>query len=217
MRRIAIVGVGTFGFYVAKALSEQKQDVLAIDIDKEKIQRVSRFASQAVIADAVDKETLDALGIKEVDVAVVSMGERTDRSILATLHLKELGVRDIVVKAVSEDHGRILSMIGASEVIFPERDMALRVANRLSAPNLLDHLPLAPGYSIEEVIPRLSFIGKTLRDIDLRNNYGVQVIAVKELVPERLNMIPAGDFVVKDSDILIVMGKDEDLRRIARQ
>ncbi len=145
---------------------------------------------------------------------MVSLGDRIDASIMVTLHLKELGAERIVVKAVSEDHRKVLEMVGATEVVFPEMDKAIKTAKTLSFPNALDYLPLAPGFSIVEIAPPKAFIGKTLAELDLRNKYHVQVIAVRELIPDRINLVPKADCVIKDSDIMVILGRDEDLNKI---
>jgi len=210
----AVLGLGKFGFYLVKQLFKDGFDVLAVDVDKEVVQAIKDYSTQAIIADATNKDTLLSIGVKEVDTAIVSLGTRMDHSILATLHLKEIGVRNIVVKAITEDHRRILSMIGASEVIFPEKDMARKLAHSLASPNLLDYLPLAEGVSIMELVPHKSFIGKSIKEIQLRNKFGVQLIAIKELVPENINLIPSPDAIIKESDILVLMGRDESLQKL---
>ncbi|GMT42002.1 MAG: potassium transporter Trk [bacterium] len=214
MKRFAVLGLGKFGFYLARKLFENGHEVIAVDVDKEVVQNVKDYSTQAIIADATNKETLISLGIEEVDTAVVSLGTRMDHSILVTLHLKEIGLKEVVVKAITEDHRKILEIIGATQVIFPERDMAEKLALNLSSRNILDYLELSPGFSIMELAPPSGFIGKTIKDLQLRNVYGVQVIAIKELIPERMNLVPAPDTVIKESDILIVMGSDEALRSI---
>ncbi|MDH5541515.1 MAG: TrkA family potassium uptake protein [Nitrospinota bacterium] len=216
-KRFAVIGLGKFGFYLARSLFERGHDVISIDIDKDVVQEIKDYSTQAIIADATNKDTLLSLGIKDVDIAIVSLGTRMDHSILVTLHLKEIGLNEIVVKAITEDHRKILSMIGATEVIFPERDMAEKLAHSLSSPNIMDFLPLTEGVSIMEVVPLKSFVGKSIKDIQLRNKFGVQVIAVKEIVPERMNLIPAPDTIVKESDVLVLMGRDEDLAKLEDQ
>ena len=213
-KRFAVLGLGKFGFYLARKLYEQGHEVIAVDVDKEVVQAIKDYSTQAIIADATNKDTLLSLGIEEVDTAIVSLGTRMDHSILVTLHLKEIGLKEIVVKAITEDHRKILEIIGATQVIFPEKDMAEKLALSVSSRNILDHLELSPGFSIMELAPSPSFIGKTIKDLQLRNIYGVQIIAVKELIPERMNLVPAPDCVIKESDILVVMGKDEDLKKV---
>ncbi len=190
-------------------------DVLAIDIDEAKIEKIKNIVSKAVIADATDKETLRRLGVQDMDGVIVSLGE-IESSLLATMHLKEMKVRKIISKALSEDHGRILEMLGATEVVFPEKDMALRVAWTLTHENVLDHVPLAEGYSIVEISPPTSLLGKKLGDLDLRRKYGVQVIVVKELVPKNVVLVPTADYVIKDSDVLVMLGKDSNLKKLQK-
>jgi trk system potassium uptake protein TrkA len=214
MIKFAIIGLGSFGSNVVRTLYERGFEVLAIDKDKDKIEAVKSFSSHAVLMDSSDKDNLEAVGIKDMDVVVVSLGPEMESSILTVLHLHELGVKRIVAKALTEDHGKILDAVGASEVIYPEKDMAIRTALKLTSPNILECLPLMSGVSIEEIAPPEKFIGKALRELDLRNKYGIQVIAVRELVPERTIYVPRADFVVKDSDVLIVMGDEKQLEKL---
>jgi trk system potassium uptake protein TrkA len=214
MGQFAIVGIGNFGYYLARHLFEKGHEVVALDLNQTQVQKVKDFVSMAVVADGTDREALESLGIKEVDSAVVSIGTRMQASILATLHLKEIGVKHILAKAVSEEHGRILSKIGAHEIIFPEKDLAISVAGRLDIPNILDYLPFINGYSIVELAPPKEFVGKSLKELNLINRFGVQVLAIKEIIPERHALIPTGNFLVKDGDALIVLGPDEDLKKL---
>jgi len=214
MIKFAIIGLGSFGLNVAKTLYERGYEVLAIDKDNHKIEAAKSFSSHAALMDSADKENLEAIGIREMDVVVVSLGPEMEASILTVLHLHELGVKRIVAKALTEDHAKILDAVGATEVIYPEKDMAVRTALKLTSPNILECLPLLSGVSIQEIAPPEKFIGKSLRDLDLRNKYGIQVIAVREIVPERTVYVPKADFVIKDSDILIVMGDEKKLEKL---
>lgn len=214
MIKFAIIGLGSFGSNVAKTLYERGHEVLTIDKDKDKIEAAKSFSSHAVLMDSADKDSLEAIGIREIDVVVVSLGPEMEASILTVLHLHELGVKRIVAKALTEDHAKILDAVGATEVIYPEKDMAIRTALKLTSPNILECLPLLSGISIQEIAPPEKFIGKSLRDLDLRNKYGIQVIAVRELVPEKTVYVPKADFVIKDSDVLIVMGDEKKLEKL---
>ncbi len=213
--RFVIIGLGSFGWNVAKTLYENGEDVVAIDMDKNKVNAAKAFATQAVRLDTRDKESLAALGLKEANVAIVSLGPDMEASILTVLYLKEVGPKRIVAKALSEDHARILDAVGADEVIYPEKDMAVRTAHRLSNPNVLESLPLLSGVIIQELAPPDKFIGRNLIELDLRNKYGIQVLAIKEIVPDRTVVVPPPDFVIKDSDTLILMGEEKQLKRIA--
>ena len=213
-KRYVVIGLGRFGFHLARELYERGGEVLAIDRHPATVQKIKDHCSQAVAADATDRETLDALDVASADVVIVGMGAPMDHSILAMLHLKELGAKEVVVKAVTDEHARILRALGATQVIFPERDMAEKLAAGLTTANLMDFLPLGPDHSIIELACPKSFVGKTIRELDLRNAYGVVVVAIKEIIPERLVPLPRPDFVLKDSDILVVMGSDNDLTRM---
>ena len=206
--------MGNFGYYLGRHLYEKGHEVIALDINKSQVQKSKDIVSQAVVADATDREALESLGISQVDAAVVCIGTRMQASILATLHLKELGIKSILAKATSEEHGRILKKVGASEILFPEKDLAIGVASRLDNPNMLDYLPFIEGYSIVELAPPKEYVGKTLKELDLINRFGIQVLAIKEILPKGLILIPGADFQVKDSDALIVLGPDEKLEKI---
>jgi trk system potassium uptake protein TrkA len=212
--KFAVIGLGSFGSNIAKTLYEKGNEVLAVDDNKEKIEEVKNFVSHAVHMDAADKENLQALGIKDMDVVVVSLGPEMEASILTVLYLNEIETKRIVAKALTEDHAKILESVGATEVIYPEKDMAIKTALKLSAPNVLEYLPLISGFGIQEIAPPEKFIGKNLRELDLRNKYGIQVIAIKELIPEKTTFVPKADFVLKDSDILVIMGEDKQLEKI---
>ena len=214
MKQFGIIGLGKFGYYLAIGLYERGHEVLAIDKDQNIIQEIKEKVNQAVIADATDRKAIQALGIKQVDAAIVCIGSPLSDSILVTLNLKDMGVKQIFAKAMSEAHGRILYKVGATEVFFPEKDMALSLVEKLHNPNMLDYLPIIGGYGIVELAPPRAFIGKALRELDLINQYGVQVVAIKEMVPDRLNLIPTGQFVLKDSDILILLGPTEAIDRL---
>jgi len=212
--KFAVIGLGSFGINVAKTLYEKKNEVLAVDQDKEKIDEVKTFVSHAVHMDAADRENLLALGVQEMDVVVVSLGPEMEASILTVLYLHEIGAKRIVAMALTDDHAKILESVGATDVIYPEKDMAVRTGLKLSCPNVLEYLPLISGFGIQEIAPPEKFIGKSLKYLDLRNKYGIQVIAIKELIPEKTTFVPKSDFVIKDSDILIIMGEEKQLEKL---
>lgn len=214
--KFAVIGLGSFGSNVAKTLYQRGHEVLAVDRDKNKVEAAKDYTSHAVNMNSADKENLEALGIQDMDVVIVSLGPEMEASILTVLYLHELGVNRIVAKALNEDHAKILEAVGASEVIYPEKDMAIRTALKLTSPNILECLPLGSNVSIQEIAPPEKFIGQSLRQLDLRNKYGIQVIAVRELVPERTIYIPPADFVIKDSDILVVMGEEDKLEKLLK-
>jgi trk system potassium uptake protein TrkA len=213
-KKYATIGLGNFGFNVTKTLFEEGHDVVAVDLDEDATQRVQPYCTQAIVADATQKETIRGLGLEEMDAVVVSMGGNESAATLITLYLKEFGVKRIVVKASNEDHGKILSKVGASDVIFPEKDMAIKVARSLSTPDVLDYIPMSGDYLIAEIAPLDAFVGKSLAELQLRSRYGITVIGIKELVPENFILVPPASFVIKHSDILIVIGKRVDIQKI---
>ncbi len=216
MKRYCVIGLGNFGFHVARTLYADGHEVIAIDTDREKVQRVRDYASYAILGDAASIEFLKGQGIQDVDAAIVSTGDRSHLATLITLYLKELKVRHILVKALNEDHGRILQKIGATEIIFPEKDMAIKTARSLSSPNILEFIPLAENLSITEVAPPSHFIGKTLVDLDLRRKYGVTVIGIKDVLTDAFVTLPPADHVIKDSDLLVLIGKSEDVEKACK-
>lgn len=216
MGRFAVIGLGKFGFHLAKALFEQGHEVLAIDHDKERVQRIQPFSTQAVVADVTQREMLKTLGVDQMDAVLVSTGADIASSVLITLYLKELKVKRILAKAVNEDHGKILERIGATEVIHPEKAMAIKTARSLSTPNILDFIPMVENYTLIELAPPTSLVGKTLSGLDLRVKYNVYVIGIKEVLTDNFILVPPADFVVKDSDLLFVIGHRDDIAKLEK-
>jgi trk system potassium uptake protein len=214
MKRFAVIGLGNFGFYAAKALFEDGNEVIAIDTDKTRVQAIDPYSTEAIVLDSTDKEALKSLGLDGMDGVIVSTGTKISTSILICLYLQEIGVKKILAKAIDDDHGKILRRVGATEIIHPERDMALRISSSLSRPNVLDFIPLSDEFELVQVGPPREFIGKNLKDLNLRAKYNVHIIAIKELVPENFVLVPPASFLIKDSDILIILGKSQDIRRI---
>ena len=214
MKRVVVIGLGIFGFNIAKDLFENGFEVVAIDKDKEVVQKIKDFSTQAILADGADKEVMESIGIQEDDVVIVSFGEDLAAATLLTLHLKEMKVKRIIVKAPDEDHKHVLERVGATEVIIPEKEMADKVARSLVSPNVLDYIPLSEDYTICELVPPSGFMGKAIGELHLRSKSHIEVIAVREVLPERIRMVPRADFVIKDSDILVVIGKEEDIQKI---
>lgn len=214
MKRVVVFGLGIFGFNIAKDLFEAGMEVIAIDKNKEVIQRIRDFSTKAVLADASEKELLESIGIEEDDIVIISFGEDLSASTLLTLHLKEMKVKNIIVKAPNEDHKRVLEKVGATEVIIPEKQMADKLSKSLISPNVLDYIPLTQQYTICEIAPPPSFIGKTIGEVQLRRRYNIGVIATRDVLTDYIQMIPSADFVIKDSDILVVIGKEKDIQSL---
>jgi trk system potassium uptake protein TrkA len=214
MRRVVVIGLGIFGFNITKDLYENGIEVIAIDKNKEVIQKIRDHCTKAILADGVDKEIMESIGIDPEDVVIISFGEDLAASTLITLHLKELKVKHIIVKAPNEDHKHVLEKVGATEVVIPEKEMADKVAKSLISPNVLDYLPLSEDYAVGEIVPPVSFMGKTIGELHLRSKYHIEVIGIREILPDRLTMVPRADFLIKDSDILVVIGKEQDIQKI---
>jgi trk system potassium uptake protein len=214
LKRFAVIGLGHFGFHVARSLYEEGNEVVAIDADRRRVQAIDPFSTEALILDATDNESLRSLGLEVMDAVIVSTGPKISTSILICLHLQEIGAKQILAKAYDEDHGKILKRVGATQVIHPEREMATRVARGLTTPNLLDFIPLTEDFDLVEIKPPLKLIGRNLGELNLRAKYNVHIIAVREVDPENLILIPSAGFVIKERDVLFMMGKSKDIKRV---
>lgn len=214
MKQFLIIGLGNFGMGVAQTLYEEGNNTTAVDKSRTRIQLVSDTATQAIIGDATDKNILRQLGIENFDAAVVSTGIDQHASILITLYLRELKCREIIVKAEDNDHGRILLAVGADRVIFPEAEIAKKLAHSLSRPNLLDFIPLGEDYTVAELAPPTHFHGKTIASLKLRQKYNVELIAIKDVLEDTFKFIPPPETIFKDSDIIVCIGKLDDIERI---
>lgn len=216
MKQFGVIGLGNFGYYLAVHLYRSGHEVMAIDKNQSLVQRIKDDVTRAIVADTTELETLAATGIRDMDVVIVCIGSILGNSILTVLNLQEIGVKRIIAKALSDSHAKILQKIGVSEILFPERDQAISLAEKLHAPNMLDYLPFMEDHSIVQMAPPSAFLGKKLKDLDLINKYGIQVIAIKELIPERVHMIPTGHFMLKDSDIMIILGDNKAIEKMKK-
>lgn len=215
MGRFAVIGLGRFGSYLATRLYELGHEVLGVDGNTDIVQGLRDRLSEVAVVDTRDKQQLRALGLKDFDTVVISVGEHLEASTLAALYCKELGVR-VVARAANMDHGKILEALGVDEVVYPERDMALRTAERLSNANLVDFISLGPDFSIIEVAPPDSFVGRTLAELKVRQRYNINVIAMRDVLTEKVTLVPTPDAVIRDSDVLVVLGQTADLERFKK-
>ncbi len=206
MKRFAVIGIGHFGSTTARTLFETGAEVVAIDFDKETIQEAAEYSTQAIFADATDKRALQALGLEDVDVAIVSLGERMDVITLVALHLIELGIKYTCVKALSDDHAKILRAIGVTEIVHPEEESALRLATRLSLNNVTDFLPMLSGYSVVSMQATAAVVGKKVGDLETRD---VQIVAIQHRGQERPKLVPVDDEPIGANDVLIVIGAND--------
>ena len=214
MKSYVVIGMGRFGSEVARRLCELGCEVLAIDSSSELIQPMSDVVTQAVVADARDKEVLRALGVKDFDCAVVAIGGNLANSVLATMNLQELGVKHIVCKAHDETHRQVLMKLGADQVVIPEQENALRLARSLSSFNVLDYIELSDDYGIIDVPAPHSWVGKTLRQLDVRAQLGVNILAVKQ--DGKINVSPAADYAIRQGDVMVVLGDTAALKAVQK-
>ncbi|MGM8366229.1 potassium channel family protein [Virgibacillus sp. W0181] len=213
-REYAVIGLGRFGGSICKELSVEGMPVLAIDNDPQKVNEYKNIASHAVIADSTDEAALKELGIKNIDHVIIAIGDNIQASILTTVILTDFGIKRITVKAQNDYHEKILNKIGADHVVHPERDMGKRIAHSLISSNILDYLELSDDHSIVEVKAGKKMVGKTLIDLDIRANYGCNVVAIKS--NKDINVSPSADYSLKDDDILIVIGADKDISKFEK-
>lgn len=215
MEQYLIVGLGNFGLNVATALADAGGEVIAVDANSKRVEDISEKVRKAVTADIRDKKAISELiSTNNIDVAIVSLGTKLEASILATVYLKELKVGKIIAKASNEDHAAILQAVGADEVIFPEQEVARKLAMRLLKPNFIDYIPLAEEYGVIEFAVPDEFVGKTLIELQLRSKYHVEVIAIKNVMNNKCIIVPNGNYKIEPDTAMIIVGKSEDLERI---
>lgn len=213
-KQFVVIGLGRFGSSVAKTLYSLGKEVLAIDTDEEVVQSISDSVTHSVQADATDEATLRSLGIRNFDVAVITIGSDVQSSVMVTLLVKELGVKFVVAKAQNELHAKVLYKIGADRVVFPERDMGVRVGHNLCSSNILDFIELSPDYSIMEIEAVEEWNYKTLRELNMRSKYGINVMAIKR--DKDINVSPLADDKIMPKDVLVVIGDSDRLKEFEK-
>jgi len=218
--QVAVIGLGVFGDSVARTLAEKGAEVLAIDASRDVVRRIADVVAYAAAADATDEEALVAAGVKDVDTAVVAVGDNLEGSILTTAIVRNLGVPNIIARALNHLHAQILREVGATEVVFPEQDIGVRVAHTILGRNLLEYFPLSPDYVIAEVAAGENFIGKALNEIRFRNEYGVTVVAMGLRAPgeegkeSKKFFVPEPDEVVREGSVLVLAGKRDRVEKL---
>jgi trk system potassium uptake protein TrkA len=215
MKRFVVIGLGNFGASAAEALHAQGHEVIAIDPREEVVDRIAPHVTRAAVADGRSLEALERVGARGADAGIVSTGDDITASILATMSLRDLEVKDVYVKVVSRDHARVMERIGASETVFPERATALELASRLSGSAILNYVRLGAAFSVQEMAVRADWVGKSLRELELRRQYSITVIALHDILNDQIVATPDPDVVLKGSETLLVAGKDEDLAKVA--
>ena len=213
MKQFIVLGLGRFGSAVATTLVELGHEVLGVDNDEEIVNALKDKITQAVQADITEERVLKELGVKNFDAAIVSIATNLETSILVTMMLKEMGLKYIIAKAQNNLHAKVLEKIGVDKVVFPERDMGARIARRLITPNIKDYVELEPDYNIIEIEALPEFVDKTLSELDMRNKYGINVLAIKR--NDSFNISPRAKDAIKKGDFLIVIGETIKINKLA--
>ncbi len=211
-QEFAVIGLGRFGGSICRTLTEMGHEVLAIDINENRVDEFSNIVTQAVRLDSTDEEALKEIGIRNIDNVIVAIGEDIQASILTTLILKEMNVPSITVKARNDYHEKVLAKIGADKIVHPERDMGVRLAHQLLSKNVLDLIELSPDYSLVEIKAGDRMVGKSLLELNIRAKYGLNIMAIKS-GEDRLNIAPRAEDVIREDDILVVIGANKDISR----
>lgn len=207
--QFAIIGLGRFGSSIGRELINLGHEVLGIDRDEETVDEMSHVLTHAVVADATDEEVLRSLGVRNFDCGVVAIGDDIQASIMAAILLKDLGVKTVVAKALSELHGRVLEKVGVDRVIYPERDMGIRVAHQLVSPNLLDYIELSNDYTIAELSVPKCLSGKSLQDLNMRARFGCSIVAINK--KSGVIIAPTAGDVLNEKDVMVLIGTNEQI------
>ncbi|MBO5322771.1 MAG: TrkA family potassium uptake protein [Oscillospiraceae bacterium] len=214
MKSYIVIGLGRFGSQVARQLYHLGCEVLAMDVRSELVQQIANDVTHAVVGDAQDKEVLKALGVRNLECAVVAIGDDLSASVLTTMNLKELGVPYLVCKAHDETHRKVLQKLGADRVVIPEQENGARLARSLSTPNVLDYIELSADYGIVEVPAPKSWWEKTLKDLNVRAKLGANIIAIRR--DGRINVSPGADFMFREGDVIVVLGDAQALEKVQK-
>ena len=220
MRQFAVIGLGNFGSRVVKRLTDEGFPVLAVDKDPVRVEYVQAYVTQAIQTDATVQGSLDNLGFGDMETAIVSLGDNFEASVMVTMSLKELEVPNIIVKGISREHKKILELLGANKVVFPEEDAAIHLAKTIAQPGILDHFSLVEGYSIVELLTPESFVGHSLLELNLRRRFKVECLAIKSENGNSnttIQVIPSADTLIKDGDRLILLATDADIENFQKE
>lgn len=216
MQRIVVIGLGNFGMAVAESLTSKGVDVIAVDRRQELVDRIAHRAARAVVGDGTNPEVLRDVGCKTADVGIVATGDDITASILAVLALKDTGVREIYVKVISEPHVRVVEKLGVTGTVFPERDSGRRLAEAVVSTDILSYFPLGDDFALQEMAVPDSWLGKSLKDLEMRGRFNITVVAVRDVLTGTIVGVPDPDALLKDSDTLFISGAKSDLARVTR-
>ncbi|MGH7501688.1 MAG: potassium channel family protein [Longimicrobiales bacterium] len=216
MKRFVIIGLGNFGAAVAESLHARGHEVTTVDRNEEAVDRMASRVTRAAVGDGRDIDVLRRIGAERADVGVVSTGDDITASILAALALRDLGVAETYVKVISNDHARVIEKMGVTETIFPERESGIRLATRIASQSILNYIRVGQDFGIQEMAVPESWIGNSLRSLQLPKQYRVSIIAVHDVLQEQIVPVPDPDAPLKDSDTILILGRDEDLAAVAK-
>lgn len=214
MQRFVIIGLGNFGSSVAEALYGQGHDVIALDVDEERVDAIAAHVSRSAVGDGRERATLEKVGAEDADTAIISTGDDITASVLSTLALMDLGVETIYVKVISRDHARVLEHLGVTETIFPERETAFNLANRLSDWSVINYVRMARDLSVQEMVVPEQWKGQTLRELSLRARFGLTIIAIHNMKTDEVVAPPDPDQALTASDSLLVAGHEDNLDEV---
>lgn len=212
-KRFVVLGLGSFGTALALRLAQNGCRVTGVDSVEDRVEAVKDKLYEAVVADVTDHATLKQLLVNHADAVFISLGENIERSLLAALHARELGARRVLVKGVTPEHGKILEHLGVERVIFPEAEMAVQLADSMTWPNVIDALTIDTEFSLAEIAVPMSLSGSSLKDAELRRRYGLSVLGIKDHLNGKLTLNPSGDFLLTDDQMMLVIGRRDDLQR----
>ena len=211
-RQYIVVGLGRFGRAIAETLCQDGAEVLGVDRRMDLVEEMRDVLTHTIQLDAMDRDALAALGVQDFDIAFVTMGSDIRASGTIVLQLKELGAKKVIAKVQDEFHGRMLEKLGADQVLFPERDMGRRVAHNLVSGNIIDYLELSSQYSMAEIRPKREWVGKALKQLEMRNRLGINVVAIRS--GDELNAMPMPDTTLGEDDVLLVVTSEETLKKL---
>ena len=228
MKQFAVIGLGSFGRKVAVTLAEKGAEVMAIDKDLNKVENIKDKVVSAVTLDSTSVDELKSVGITDIDTVVVALGEQQEAAILTTVLLKNLGVGEVIARAMNDLYAQILKMVGADKVILIEEQMAEQLAKALVAPQIIENIPLASGHSLVKIKPRREFIAKKLKDLNFRSRYGINVVAIQKKVEEindegetviriKVNDLPGPDDKLSEDETLLVVGSEEEIEKLVKE
>ena len=216
MKSYLVIGMGRFGAAVAQRLQELGCEVLIMDDISENIQHLADRVTHAVVGDARDEEVLRSLGVQNFDCAIVAIGGDLAASILITLNLKSLGVPQVICKAPNELYKRALEKVGADRVVIPEREMGVKLAQNLVSSNVLDYIELSRECGIAEIVTPAGWAGKSVRELNVRAKFGVNIIALRSENSDSIVVNLGPEYVLKQTDVMVVLGNSEDLLRVQK-